>query len=398
MKITFIVESYFPRTSGVPSVVKYLAEGLAKRNHEVTVITRYEENLPLEEEYNGVTIIRIKNIDRNFLKMYKSNCKDYIEYLLSRKDDVLIIECCQAITTDILLKYIDKFNGIKIMHAHGFSGLTLKPFQIRGTLKHTFGNTYNFFWWRYYYKFILPKYINKFDATISLCETDSSMKYLNKKFTKEKYILGNAANDAFFENIESDKFIEKYAKIANNGYFLSVANYHDYKNQIGILKEYYLCDKNSEYDMVFIGSRKNSYYEKLLKKNQYYQKKYKKKLNVHFLYNVEKGDIPNIIHNSKLYLVGSNYEEYSISIIEAMSQGIPFISTNVGNAKLLPGGTTINNISEMNKEICRVIDDEELYNKLSLNGKKFAYENCKIEEAVNNLEKIIYKEIKKKEK
>lgn len=30
MKILFLVESYYPKTSGVPVVTKYLAEGLAK--------------------------------------------------------------------------------------------------------------------------------------------------------------------------------------------------------------------------------------------------------------------------------------------------------------------------------------------------------------------------------
>ena len=41
MKITFIVESYYPKMSGVPNVVKYLAEGLAKNpKNIVSVITR----------------------------------------------------------------------------------------------------------------------------------------------------------------------------------------------------------------------------------------------------------------------------------------------------------------------------------------------------------------------
>ena len=31
--------------------------------------------------------------------------------------------------------------------------------------------------------------------------------------------------------------------------------------------------------------------------------------------------------NATLYLVGSNFEEYSISLVETMAKGVPFIST-----------------------------------------------------------------------
>ena len=39
MNITFIVESYYPSSGGVQNVTKYLAEGLAKLNHNVTIVT-----------------------------------------------------------------------------------------------------------------------------------------------------------------------------------------------------------------------------------------------------------------------------------------------------------------------------------------------------------------------
>ena len=52
MKILFVSESYYPYQSGVPMVVKYLAEGLAVDN-EVTVATSISptEELPVGDEY-----------------------------------------------------------------------------------------------------------------------------------------------------------------------------------------------------------------------------------------------------------------------------------------------------------------------------------------------------------
>ena len=102
------------------------------------------------------------------------------------------------------------------------------------------------------------------------------------------------------------------------------------------------------------------------------------------------------MQNAKLYLVGSKYEEYSISIIETISQGVPFISTDVGNAKLLPGGITVDNISKMHKAIENLLKDNNKYQELSESGRKYANEYCKISNAVEKLENIIKKEIEKR--
>lgn len=53
MKILFVSESYYPYQSGVPMVVKYLAEGLAVDN-EVTVATSIS---PTEELPVGMNIM-----------------------------------------------------------------------------------------------------------------------------------------------------------------------------------------------------------------------------------------------------------------------------------------------------------------------------------------------------
>ena len=39
MKIVFTVHTYYPNKDGVQYVTQYLAEGLAKLGHDITVIT-----------------------------------------------------------------------------------------------------------------------------------------------------------------------------------------------------------------------------------------------------------------------------------------------------------------------------------------------------------------------
>ena len=145
--------------------------------------------------------------------------------------------------------------------------------------------------------------------------------------------------------------------------------------------------------MIFIGSSKTDYYHKLLNYNKKLEKKYGKR-KVYFLTNIKREEIPGIMKDSFLYLVGSTYEEYSISIIETMSQGIPFVSTDVGNAKLLPGGITISKIKEMHLIIDNLVEDKKLYNELSIKGINFSSENCQINQAVGNLERYINEIVK----
>lgn len=110
---------------------------------------------------------------------------------------------------------------------------------------------------------------------------------------------------------------------------------------------------------------------------------------VHLLVGIARNDIPSIINQAKLYIVASRYEMYSISIIEAMSQGVPFVSTNVGNAKILPGGVTVNSLEDLHKQMDLFLTNRSLHKKYSIAGRNFAYSNCRIDAVVEKLNVII---------
>jgi len=82
------------------------------------------------------------------------------------------------------------------------------------------------------------------------------------------------------------------------------------------------------------------------------------------------------LKKSSIFVLSSNYEGFSLSILEAMSQGLPIISTNTpyGPAEILKGGkygilTPIGNKKKMAEAILSLIDDKEKryrYAQLSL--------------------------------
>ncbi|RME39145.1 MAG: glycosyltransferase family 1 protein [Thermoflexia bacterium] len=60
MKVLIVLTYYRPHTSGLTIYAERLARGLARRGHEVTVMTsQYDRSLPLEEEQDGVLVVRV---------------------------------------------------------------------------------------------------------------------------------------------------------------------------------------------------------------------------------------------------------------------------------------------------------------------------------------------------
>jgi glycosyltransferase involved in cell wall biosynthesis len=65
VKILVILTYYYPHWTGLTAYARRLAEGLARRGHQVTVLTaRYWETLPKEEVHNGVRIVRLRSLLR----------------------------------------------------------------------------------------------------------------------------------------------------------------------------------------------------------------------------------------------------------------------------------------------------------------------------------------------
>lgn len=389
MKILFTVDSYYPRTSGVPVVVGYLAEGLAKKGHEVHVVTRFVEGSPENENHNGVKIHRF-NIIYNRFKKCTGKIAEYIDFILNENFDAIVFECVECVTTDIMLPYLKDLKCKKVLHSHGFSGLSLIPWTWRYNLYKTIGNTVNYYiWHQYYFKGLYKKYGTDFDNTLTLSEVDKDYGFLQKEMNINPIVLSNAADDMFFDEVMENKNpLKKYVSLQNEKYLISVANYLEIKNQIGILREFYKAIETKNVSMVFIGGTETPYYKKLVEAYSVLERNNEHR-DVHFLKGVARNDIPQILAHAQIYLTGSHREAFSISLIEAMAKGVPFISTNVGNAKVLLGGETIATIDDMHLQISNLLTNEEARKSLADKGKEYAFTNCRRSMAVNHLESIL---------
>jgi len=64
MRICFILDYYYPHLGGVEYLFKNLVEGLCREGHEAVVLTRHLPGSPRKETINGVTIYRVRTVNR----------------------------------------------------------------------------------------------------------------------------------------------------------------------------------------------------------------------------------------------------------------------------------------------------------------------------------------------
>ena len=109
--------------------------------------------------------------------------------------------------------------------------------------------------------------------------------------------------------------------------------------------------------------------------------------NCHFV-----GNIPNAgayCKNADLFILLSDYEGLPMTIIEAMSQGLPIVSSDVGGVHEIVrngvnGYVVPNEICEFANRIKNVLEDEELYSQMSQASKSFYNKFLTIDKMVQN--------------
>ena len=374
MKIVITVNTYYPLKDGVQFVTQYHAENLVKRGHNVTVLTTNHGN-NRKEVHNGVKIFRFNVVNKH--TFYSGEKKEYLESLKNelKNADVLINVCTQHPLTDWCFSIFDSINCKKILYMHGMYDKTFSSRTISNIsdLGHKIWNNIR---WGIYYK-RNKNIFNKYDKVIQLHKFDTGYIYFKEKYNIESSIIENAVDDSFFD---FSKEREKYA--------ISVANYMPRKNQEFLLKSFYKSNVEKDFKLILIGSKDNAYYHKIVLLKDKLEKEFGHK-NVEILYDIERSETIKLIKNASIYLLGSKWEAFPISIIEAMAARIPFISTDVGIVKYLPGGVIVKTEEEMAYWIETLSSDKKLCECIGSAGNQYAINHMMIEKKVNDLEAII---------
>lgn len=330
MKIVVVVMSYYPHEGGVQTVTKYLAEGLAQRGHDITIMTARKLDEPQEELYHQIKIRRF-DVSSSLKIIPKGETKAFKEALLSACEDadVLVNVCGNTPLAVLTYQVIDQIKCRKILHQHGmFDGKF--HFQQCHTAKDVVRMLLLTPFWELFHRYYWGK-ISQFDDCIHLFEDDSSHRYFKRRGFMHNHVVMNSCETVFFDGSTDKTVLDKYH--IRTPYYIYVANYSANKNQLRAVSAY-LKSGCTDVDLVLVGSSANGYYSKvkaLIDASPCRDR-------IHLLAAIPREDTISLIKNAYASLLTSRSEYFPITLIEGMACGKPYISTDVGVVKHLPGG------------------------------------------------------------
>jgi glycosyltransferase involved in cell wall biosynthesis len=377
MKVLITTESYYPDVCGVSLVVQNIAERLAQKGHDVTVATGSGHDHGAER-YNNVRIEHF-NVWGNGATSCFGDVQQYTDFVLDFKGDVIVNECLQTWNSDLIIPRLAEIQAAKVLHVHGLSWHHLKA---RRPLMR---------WRQSRYLRNVPKILKLYDCLVHLTENMSDRTIAKQMSIAHSYVIGNGADDIFFDDSHETDILQTY-KI-DKKFLLCVGNYSSGKNQEFVLNSFYRADSSKKTALVFTGNGPSEYLKRLKHLKRKLDKKFRNR-GVRFLTGVPRNDIAQFYKLARLFLYGSKCEAFPLVIAESMSSRTPFVSTDVGNIKTLPGGIVVRSEREMSELIDRLLRDRLLLKSLASEGRNYAEAHFRWEKIVDAFEAMLYEAIR----
>lgn len=382
MKVLVTSFTYAPRRDGVQFVTEYLCEGLVARGHEVTVITEQHPGLPTYEIINGVRIKRWPVFTRH-LHHYGPK-KEYINYILDNQDsfDVMVNVGTQTPFTDWLLPYIRKIHIPKILHIHSIWDFEIHPWDrssLMVLLKKLLANAK----WREYYAYH-AKAFKAYNCVVQLYTEDYSVQDFDKWYGIKSQILENAAEDAFHLDI--------IPQCQRRKSVICVANFNILKNQSELVDAFLKSSVPDDWELDLIGSLPS--YELDVAKRIEASDRNKLQLTgnmkrIRYFVGIDRLTTVQMVKTASVYAMSSKREAFPISLVEAMSAGIPWISTDVGIARYLPGGIVVRDVNGLSKALSNLCFHANIRSRLGKEGYDYAAKHFRINDKVSQFESML---------
>lgn len=369
MKIIQVIPHFPPFLGGMEQRVKELSERLAKNNN-VGVLT---SDIGCEKGKLKST----KNLTINYLKAKEYFSTPiipslYEELMKIPKNSILHVHIAQAYIPEIVYRVWKKRKFPYIAHIR----MDVEPSSLLGKII-----------LEPYKKIFLKKFLKHANKII----------VLNKDYfhlIKDKYnipedkirIIPNATNF----KVAKSKTFSKNSKIK----ILAVGRLEQQKNYFSLIKSISLLPKDIKENIIFNIAGEGSRREELesLIKELHLER------NVFLKGKVIGEDLEKLYEKSDLFILASYREGFSTTLLEAMSKGLPIITSNVlGNRYIIKenynGYLCEIDPDSIAKIISKMIDNKKQWAKFSINNlqeiKKYSWD-----EIVRQTEEV-YKEVLK---
>jgi glycosyltransferase involved in cell wall biosynthesis len=329
--------------SGVSEVVRQLSIRTARRGHEVHVATVATPSTPLDQLDSlceGVHVHRFR-MAGNLSRGITGDASGYLNFLASRSWDVIAMHCVQTATTDLLLPRIADFAAARILVAHG---LSLND------------STYDA-----YYR-DLPHFLSHVDRIVSLSPLTEVGAYCKTHNLPAPEIIPNGVD--LSEWASSPTNIRVKCGAAKNPWLICVSNHYPIKSHHVFFEVVRAIRKEKpNVRATIIGRHYPAWRWNLgrigIKGGCWYRCAAQAAMtrSVRLETNLSRADVISAIKEADLLLSTSSWEAASLSLLESMAAGTPWLAFDVGSARENTGGIVVASPRKMAHTALDLLDD-----------------------------------------
>ncbi len=359
-----------PQRNGVSHVVEAHAYGLARLGYDITVATGLE---PAAQSFTYPPNVHVARFDvwgsgRRFRAGgYHGDIEGYQRFIREFDGDAILCHAWQIWSSDLAIQAFTRVRAKKVMISHGFNAASIRP---------TLRSAFNWLCWRSYVR-ELPEMLKAFDHSVFLTDRSDRRSFYDHGMIKRLGLKHYSVipNGVYLDRFETaathaQGFRERLG-IGRRPMILNVSNYMDGKNQEMAVRAFMRPDMKDAV-LVLIGSEINDYARSVQNICQSLKKPGQDSKQVFFLERQSQEDVAAAYCAADLFVCPSRHEVQPLVILEAIASGTPFISTDVGCVRDIPGGIIVKNVAEMADTMVMLLNDRERRDTLKNAGTQAA--------------------------
>lgn len=381
MKLLITSPTYPPFNSGLGNAVQQQAFYLGKLGISVTIAT---EGAKRNSRHDATTSATVEEFDveicRSFSNPIAGIGKSYIDFLLSSKFDVILMNGWQNWATDLLIENLDAVRGRKYLYSHCIStNLYFHQQPVRSLARYLA--------WRPYWR-KMPTMMAKMDGIIVLDEEGSDSRFddlwLAKKHNIPVTIIPNCLTTEGMSSLRksSNSFDAR-------SFIISVGAYQWQKGFDFVLKAYAKSNAKNRIQLRFFGQNVTPYVKVLKKLERQFQIS---EGAVVYSENISGSELLSQYENALLFLSGSHTECQPLVLLDSISAGTPFVARNTGCIERIQGGAIVNTVDKASRRINELLGNSGEWERLSSEGRKAAQNKYHPEVIIPKLYRLITNE------
>jgi len=311
LKIAHCVEAYAPAPGGMAEVVRQLSERMARNGHRITVLTSAHPERP-DGERNGV-MVKGFAVRGNAVDGITGDKQAYLAALRDGGFDVITLFAAQQWATDLVLPELATLHARKVFVPTGFSALH----DAR---------------WAAYYR-AMPEWLAAMDVNVFHSEGYQDAAFARSLGLRNTMLIPNGASEEEFSGPLQADIRRELGLRDEDQLIVHVGSFTGIKGHREAL-ELFIRARTGNATLLLVGNGVRVLEEAFRRHPRYWALRLSSMLKSKRIEFREWNRIRTVaaMRQADLFLFPSNLECSPIVLFEAMASGLPFLSSDAGNA------------------------------------------------------------------